>query len=108
MGLFREYSISASRAINSVLGDLCSYKIRETGQVVPNLSIKITKGKPIKDELGSIYDYRTEASILKEDLPVTPTQYDSITDDLGNKFTVDRIITENSNKWWVNLTESNE
>lgn len=106
MGLFRDYSLNASRAVSSVLGDICSYKVHETGDVVTELHIKITHGKPIKDDLGAIYGYRTEGSILKEELEIEPSQYDIITDDLGNKYRVDSIITETSNKWWVSLTNA--
>lgn len=97
--LLKQYGKDASRAINTVLGESCTYKQNQTGDEFPDLMIKITEGKEIRDEFHSVIGFRIEASILKEDLDFEPQQYDLITTSDGRRYRVQQLVGENSNKW---------
>lgn len=104
MSFFRELTQDASRAVNTVLGDVCTVKIRSTGDVHPDLHIKITQGKPISDELGAITAYSTEASILKEELDLELETNDIIESPEGT-FRVAYTLTESKNKYHYSVNK---
>lgn len=91
----------ASRVVNATLGDIHSYTNHQTGTITPELNIKVTKTKMVRDEFGLLVGVRMEASILKSEYPDRPRGYDEIHAGDGSIYIVGDVIRETSSKWTV-------
>lgn len=105
MGYFSDITKDASRMVSAILGEVCSIKIIETGDIITDLDIKITHGKLVKDEFGAITSVYSEASILKEQLDYQPDVNDVISTSDGRRFRIDQKTSESNHKWFFSVTE---
>lgn len=100
---FKRTLVKASRVVNSTLGDVCTYT--RLGELLPAFTgdVIINKNVPVHDEFKILIGYGVKASILKEDLPNTPSAGDTIVTEDGETFIVNIVLQETSSKWYVTL-----
>jgi len=96
----------ASRVVNTTLGAIHSYTNYRTGEVTPELNIKVTKTKMVRDELNMLVGVRMEASILKSEYSDRPREYDEIHGVDGSIYIVGDVIRETSSKWTVVVVQN--
>ena len=94
----------ASRVVNATLGEPCQYERASDGFTLSNVNVTIDKNKPVFDEFKMLQGYAIEISVLKEDFDEMPDQYDTVTTEEGEVFTILQRTKESSAKWYFSVT----
>jgi hypothetical protein len=100
---FKAAMKSASKTVNSVLGDRCDYEHKD-GSFTHGIMIFINHNKEVKGDFGILAGYNIEASILKSDVEKVSID-DKFTDDSGQHWRIVQIVKSTTSKWYVDLME---
>ncbi len=100
---FKDAIISASKAVNTVLGDRCDYTHKD-GSFTSDVFITINENKEVKGDFGILAGYQVEASILKSDIEKVRVD-DSFSDEKQRVWRIVEILKSTSAKFYVNLME---
>ena len=100
---FKDAITSASKAVNTVLGDLCDYEHKD-GSFTDSIMITINHNKEVKGDFGILAGYSVQASILKSDVETVRVD-EKFTDEKGTTWIIVQIVKSTSAKWYVDLSE---
>ena len=100
---FKDAISSASKTVNSVLGDSCDYEHKD-GSFTHGIMITINHNKEVKGDFGILAGYNIEATILKSDIEKVSVD-DKFTDENNTEWRIVQIVKSTTAKWYVNLME---
>lgn len=100
MSLISDITKDASRAANTVLGELCVYT-NYRGEDF-SATIVINRNKEVQNEFGILAGFRFEAAILIEEVPELRI-HDTFIDESGQKWRINLVPKKTTSKYYADI-----
>lgn len=93
-----------SKDVNRILGDTVTYRFNDGSEDITGILVTFDHNKKVTDGVNNIIGYRSEAGILKSDIPIRPEPYDQLITD-NKTYRIGEVTQINKSKWYVDIAE---